>query len=182
MVGLNDIYATICELVGIEVPLGSAQDSVSFAKYTIRAKDRQGLRKYLGMFLLKGKQWQHAIRKGNIKLIHTPHNNTFQAYNLKWDIAETNNVINKPWVQKQLPELFEKLKEIGPCPDKDHSGSFLVAGTGINRNCQWFQQNKERCELHTEGELFCPSICTRFLAKCNQKNMYLGSLDGVVAS
>jgi arylsulfatase A len=43
MVGLNDIYATICELVGIDKPVGSAQDSVSFARYIIKAKDRQEL-------------------------------------------------------------------------------------------------------------------------------------------
>ena len=33
IVGLNDIYATLCELTGIEVPYFSAQDSVSFANY-----------------------------------------------------------------------------------------------------------------------------------------------------
>ena len=33
LVGLNDVYSTICDFVGINVPKGSAQDSVSFAQY-----------------------------------------------------------------------------------------------------------------------------------------------------
>ena len=171
-VGLNDLYATICELVGIDVPAGSAQDSVSFASYIMKAKDSQGLRKYLGSWQLSGK-WQHAIRKGNLKLIHTPHNNTFEAYNLKNDISESNNIIVRPWVAKNIPAMFEKLMEIGPCPEhKDHVGDFSVSRLGEDRNCEWFRQDGGRCEQHIEGELFCPSICSRFRQQCQKMKMY----------
>jgi arylsulfatase A len=170
-VGLNDLYATICELVGIDVPAGSAQDSVSFASYIMKAKDSQGLRKYLGSWQLSGK-WQHAIRKGNLKLIHTPHNNTFEAYNLKRDISESNNIIDKPWVAKKIPAMFEKLKEIGPCPEhKDHIGLFSVSRLGEDHDCEWFRDGG-RCDQHIEGELLCPSICSRFRNKCQQRKMY----------
>lgn len=38
LVGINDIYAPICDLIGIEVPYFSAQDSISFADYTFYEK------------------------------------------------------------------------------------------------------------------------------------------------
>ena len=50
LIGLNDIYATICEIVGIKIPFGSAQDSVSFAKYIENEKADRALRKYLGIW------------------------------------------------------------------------------------------------------------------------------------
>ena len=44
MVGLNDLYATLCDLVGIEVPVGQAQDSVtSFADYIYDGNNTDGL-------------------------------------------------------------------------------------------------------------------------------------------
>jgi arylsulfatase A-like enzyme len=175
MVGLNDIYATICELVGIDKPVGSAQDSVSFARYIIKAKDRQELRKYLGMFQLGGgsRTWQHAIKKGNLKLVHHPQNNTYEAYNLKRDISETKNIIDRPWVRKKIPAMFEVLKKIGPCPDyKDFVGLFSVSGLGEDHNCEWFRQDGEKCEQHIEGELLCPTICSRFRSKCDHHGMY----------
>ncbi len=171
MVGLNDVYATICELVGIDVPAGSAQDSVSFARYLKKAQNRDGLRKYLASFQLK-KNWNHAIRKGHLKLIHTPHNNTFEAYNLKWDLSESENIIDRAWVRKQIPDMFEKLKAVGPCPDKDHAGFFTLLRNGESRNCAWFGQNTQRCEEHIEGEMLCPSVCKRFGKQCRKKKMY----------
>jgi hypothetical protein len=137
------LYATICELVGIDVPAGSAQDSVSFASYIFRSKNKQGLRKHLGSWHLGGDRlWHQAIRKGNLKLIHTPHNNTFEAYNLKRDISESNNIIARPWVKKKIPAMFEKLKEIGPCPEhKDHVGLISVSRLGEDRSCEWFRQD-----------------------------------------
>ena len=44
LVGINDIYATICDLIGIEVPSFSAQDSISFTDYTFYEKNTDGLR------------------------------------------------------------------------------------------------------------------------------------------
>ena len=178
-VGLNDIYSTICELVGVDVPQGSAQDSVSFANYITNWKNKAGLRKYLGTWQLNSNTlksntyWKHAIRKGILKLIHYPHNNTFLAYNMKKDFSETENVIHKPWVAKRIQAMYEKLMELGPCNENDRSDSFFVSGLGEDRNCEWFRQNKKnRCAPHFEGELSCPSICGRFNQKCSENNMY----------
>jgi arylsulfatase A-like enzyme len=176
MVGLNDIYATICELVGVDVPQGSAQDSVSFASYIKSSKNKTGLRTYLGSWQLN-RRWQHAIRRRNLKVVHYPHNNTFMAFNLKRDISETINIIDKPWVAKKIQAMYEKLMEIGPCPENDRSDSFRVSGLGEDQNCEWFRQDTNRCALHFEGELSCPSICRRFFEKCSKKKMYGNSFN-----
>ena len=173
MVGLNDIYATICELVGIEVPVGSAQDSLSFANYIKNSNNKNGLREYLGMFQVNPMQdWQLAIRKGHLKVIHTPHNNTYEAYNLKHDISESKNIVDVPTVAVKIPEMLEKLKAIGPCPDKNRDGRFTIALIGKRRTCQWFRNKKHRCEIHVEGHLYCPSVCKKFYRICQKKMMY----------
>jgi Arylsulfatase A and related enzymes len=69
-VGLNDLYATIAEIVGVKVPRRSAQDSISFASYIQSEENVQGLRKYLGTWaykknIIKGE----AIRHGHLKLV-----------------------------------------------------------------------------------------------------------------
>ena len=35
LVGLNNVYSTVCDLIGVDVPKHSAQDSISFADYLI---------------------------------------------------------------------------------------------------------------------------------------------------
>jgi len=69
MVGLNDIDATICELVGVQIPLGSAQDSTSFADYLESSDNRTGLKKSLGSFIYGNKTDREAIRNVPIKHI-----------------------------------------------------------------------------------------------------------------
>ena len=178
MVGLNDIYSTICELVGVNVPQGSAQDSVSFANYITRANSKRGLRKYLGSWQVSGeKDWQHAIRKGPLKLVHYPGNNTFLAYNLKKDVSESTNIIHKPWVAKQIKGMYEKLMDLGPCNENDRSDSFRVSGLGEDHDCDWFRQDSNRCALYFEGELSCPSICRRFFGECRKNKMYGNSFN-----
>ena len=180
MVGLNDIYATLCEVAGVNIPAASAQDSVSFAPYIRNAKNKQGLREYLGMFQLNN-QWHHAIRFNHIKLIHHPHNNTFEAYNMTKDIGEKNNIFNSTWVRSKMPLMFEKLKEIGPCPDKDREGGFNINNLMGSYNCSWFAQNSARCEQHYEGGGFCPSVCTSHLLgmhkKCVTQGMYGNTVE-----
>lgn len=50
MVGLNDIYATLCDLLGLSVPHFSAQDSVSFAGYISSDNNQVGLRNDFAVF------------------------------------------------------------------------------------------------------------------------------------
>jgi len=174
-VGINDIYATICELVGIDVPVSSAQDSVSFADYLIDPQMKEGLRDYLGSFVLgsaPGAEWKQAIRKGKLKLIHFPSNNTFEAYNIREDISESNNIVNSADHVETFTEMFEYLTAVGPCPD-DLVGSFYVDLLGEFHDCEWFKRTKfKSCAEHIEGELYCHSICSRFKNQCKKYNMY----------
>jgi len=172
MVGLNDIYSTICDLLSIDVPVGSAQDSVSFADYILHPKKSQGLRKFLGSFVLRSEGWSQAIRENSLKLSHHPSTNSFEAYNLKRDISESNNIVNDPVLEKKFSAMFDHLTAIGPCPD-DRVGSFHVSLLGEDHECTWFKESKVlRCAEHIEGELYCHSICSRFKYDCRVNNMY----------
>ena len=42
-IGINGIYGTLLDIVGIEVPDRSAQDSVSFASYISSSENTDGL-------------------------------------------------------------------------------------------------------------------------------------------
>jgi arylsulfatase A-like enzyme len=53
LVGLNDLYATICDLVGVDVPSFSAQDSISFADYLASGDPMDALREELATFAFK---------------------------------------------------------------------------------------------------------------------------------
>ena len=173
MVGLNDLYATICELVRIDIPDGSAQDSVSFASYAEKDKNQKGLRTFLGTWGYKHGDWQAAIRRHSLKLVHHIRNNTFEMYNLNEDISETRNIINYTWPRKWLGTMREHLQNIGPCPDKNVRGFFNVTlfYRGVERhNCDWFRETT-RCKQSFEGELNCAAVCGRYNEKC-KSNYY----------
>lgn len=61
LVGLNDIYATLCDLIGVEIPYLSAQDSISFADYIVSKSNTSGLRKELGMWEYQNKHLTVSI-------------------------------------------------------------------------------------------------------------------------
>ena len=147
VVGLNDLYATICELVGIEKPRSpSAVDSISFANYITSGKDTDVERESLGTFSLKGKyNWNHALRKGKWKLVHFPNNSTMELYDMETDIGEVDNKLrNQPSRELQdMAELMcEELREIGPCP---------IAGTrnDFKKRCQkdGFSYDESYCKF-----------------------------------
>mmetsp|Transcript_4094 Transcript_4094/g.7290 ORF Transcript_4094/g.7290 Transcript_4094/m.7290 type:complete len:259 (+) Transcript_4094:249-1025(+) len=163
LVGLSDIYATICELVGIEVPVGSALDSVSFADYITTPEAKQFLRKYFGIYQLqrgkqKQKKWAFAIRGHKVKLVHHPHNNTFEMYDLERDISENNDIIHEQWAQKMFNTLYQELLANSPCPgNSDPSEDFDVQldGNLAKRNCSWSQSDPSRCSGYSRYKKAC---------------------------
>lgn len=54
VVSLADMYATICELAGIDIPYLSAQDSISFARYLKDGMRHDGLRQNLANWDYQG--------------------------------------------------------------------------------------------------------------------------------
>lgn len=174
MVGINDIYETICDIVGIDKPGGAAVDSRSFASYLFNEKKQTDLRKYLSHFRMDF-EVQHAIRWWNMKLIHVPKNNTFSLYNLNKDIGESNNLIKKPWVKKnkRIQSMYNKLLSDGPCARDDKTSSFHISRLNKYKQCNWFkkQHTEKRCEKFIEGEINCPSICSRYLKQRNCRDL-----------
>ena len=178
LVGLNDIYATICAILGIKIPPGSAQDSISFAKYLENEKVDRGLRKYLGSWEFSGPRVDLAIRKDNLKLVHFPlkNNNNFELYDLNKDISERNNLIDKPLVARNdlLLEMYEELVAIGPCPmeNKDSTKCFSISEINEFHDCQWFKRKRKRCDKYIEGNMLCPSTCNKFYENCKKKKLH----------
>lgn len=171
MVGLNDIFATLCEIVGITVPDGSAHDSISFSKYLTSGRIIDHYREYLPTWSYKGTDGMfHAIRHNHLKLIHDTDTHQLSLFNLFDDIGETMDLSQNPENLNIMQSMFHTLVHLGPCPD-DIQGIFELSQMGENGetqvDCVWFATNTvARCNLHIEGELLCNSICGRFKGEC----------------
>lgn len=182
LVGLTDIYATICDLVGIPVPYLSAEDSISFADYfNSDGSSIDSHRKELAMLHFATKQgWtMQAFRDENFKLVHHRPLNTFELYDLNSDRAEKINlyVDENGEYSELLAELYAKLIQAGPCP-LNKKGTFTLSGPGEDSgstvDCKWFEQStSSRCGKYIEGRLHCHSICatTRFQMFCESEKL-----------
>lgn len=167
LIGLNDLYATICDIVGVQVPVGSAQDSISFAEYISSAEKTTGMRKKLatwtyGSYESPKAKNKEAIRFGRFKLVHNIDASTFELYNLKKDLSEKFNLGKIPTYKAKMYTMYQHLKTLGPCPGSDDlTTSFRIDKEGGKKTCDWFRRNKtkERCEKFSQGRLYCPSIC-----------------------
>ena len=175
LVGLNDIYATICELVGIaNIPKGSGpQDSVSFAKYAASKSSDGGLRRYLGTWAIKnGIIRDQAIRFDNFKFVHRVFpEKRVELYDLTNDLSETVDLSKDGNYTDLMSEMNKKLTELGPCPNdddgNDYKGRFLLAkplSKGIKKkvSCNWFKakNTEKRCNRHEDGTTYCRSVCS----------------------
>ncbi len=165
LVGLNDLYATICELVGIRIPFGSAQDSVSFAKLLYSRNNLSNARTSLATWDYKsGILEAEAIRFNNLKLIRHVNPPKIEVYDLGSDISEQNDISRYiPSYMKN--NMLKELNELGPCPD-DHTGYFGLRN-GQLATCGFFRTNsQEKCLRYPEGVTNCNSICGRHRKMC----------------
>lgn len=167
MVSISDIYTTLCDIVGVEKPLRSAQDSISFADYLYADNSTSSLRKWYGAW-----RGQHeSIRKGNLKVIRhhdtSTGKKTVEVYNLKNDLSETQN-LRRFMNRRLLKKLKKKMRKVGPCPTRDRKKSFMLQATKQIVSCDFFKENPGQCDLHNEGEILCPTVCARFHSFCNK--------------
>jgi len=174
MVGLNDVYRTLCNLTGIEVPEGSAQDSQSFADYIFSDSNVRNLRKFLATWAIESKrgQFSEAIRLGNMKLIQ--HHNaaaTTELYDLDSDLGEENNLIFNTTFTDIVKKMENKLSREGPCP-KSGGRFILQAGPkkGKRKSCNFFKRKRKRCNIgvYLHAEKYCSSICVKHRYFCNK--------------
>lgn len=174
LVGLNDIYATIADIVGAKVPKLSAQDSKSFKDYLYNQEMKQGLRESLGVFDYKNGMIQaDSLIKGNMKLIryypiYSGAPSHVELYDLEVDISESIDISGNPKHAGLIAEMTEELISIGPCPkDQEEFPIFMDAhDLGFNTTCRFFSKKPHRCSKFIEGELFCNSICGRHDKVC----------------
>jgi len=172
MVGLNDIYRTLCKLVGIRVSETSAQDSKSFADYIFSESNVKGLRKFLPTWTIgKKNPLSEAIRFGSMKLIQT-YGATFttELYDLENDLGEESNLIRNSTFKEITKVMMRQLKRLGACPN-DRRRFKLKSGPakGKRKSCNFFKSDKRvskkglKCEdnIYLEGEIMCNSICGR---------------------
>ena len=170
LVGLQDLYATICELTDVDFPNRSARDSLSFAEY-IRDGNATSPRKWQATWAYTGGTIKsQSIRKGTLKFIrHISPEVKTELYDLSEDISESNNMAFNATYKKVKKKMIRKLRLIGPCPKRDRKKDFELGGGSLQGkmvNCTWFEVMKEECKQYPEGDLFCPSVCGRYPKTC----------------
>jgi Arylsulfatase A and related enzymes len=170
-VGLNDLYATVAEIVGVKIPRRSAQDSISFASYIQSEKNVQGLRQHLGTWAYKKDGIKgEAIRHGHLKLVRNFRKGQDELYDLSKDKGETNNILdefknrttNLQYAGAMvLEEMYQVLKSIGPCPDEAGGDVVLTIGRNTGRvvTCDWFKKKPRRCIMQPVAATMCNSVC-----------------------
>ena len=186
-ISLADVYASLAEFIGVDIPLQSAQDSISFASYAKSEQNNFDLRKYLPTWLFKKfptkghRLVQDSIRYGDFKYsrrfanrdkIFDPPKEAL--YNLAEDLQEQNNLLEDIDMRAKYKELKQKMKRqlrrLGQCPN-DRQASFELSGgpdAGKSVSCDWFlKKTKKRCSFQMVGELYCNSICGRFRDQCS---------------
>jgi len=163
LVGLQDLYATICELAGVDIPDRSARDSLSFAEYIYNGK-APSPRKWQASWL--GLTKSTSIRKGMLKLVrHLQPSTTTELYNLAEDISESNNIAFNATYRTLKKQMLKYLRKTGPCPGRDRQKDFELKGgywKGKMVNCAWFKRKPWKCKEYPEGEVYCSSLCNRF--------------------
>jgi Arylsulfatase A and related enzymes len=176
-VGLNDIYATLAEVVDVSIPKRSAYDSVSFAKYIESEENTSGLRDFLATW---NYAWradrldQQAIRYGDLKLVNLFDKKTGRLqsllYNLTADIGETTDLFNSFEDRDIINLMSAELKRLGPCPNDSITKFPLSGGKRQGRlvSCNWFELQSQACDWQQVGEVNCNSICGRHQSICEK--------------
>mmetsp|Transcript_7224 Transcript_7224/g.8964 ORF Transcript_7224/g.8964 Transcript_7224/m.8964 type:complete len:289 (-) Transcript_7224:170-1036(-) len=164
LLGLNDLFATLCELAGVTVPEGQAADSISFAEFIQNKEKTDKLRKQVGVWTYKAGilQEESIIRKDKLKLIFSRVDGHMELYDTEADLSETNNLIDVESYRDDVKEMLFLMKQIGPC--HDNKDSFFIKkedGTLKETNCRWFRNApKQRCNNHYEGQMECRLSCS----------------------
>mmetsp|Transcript_24130 Transcript_24130/g.36858 ORF Transcript_24130/g.36858 Transcript_24130/m.36858 type:complete len:271 (+) Transcript_24130:1204-2016(+) len=160
LVGLSDVYATVCDIAGVSIPNGSSTvDSVSFANITSSSYGSNTnvsiVRKSFMTFDIGNNfvQGESSLRMEKYKLIRKYWLSNQQSQSSSWvvknelydldkDIGETNDLINDPKLVGMVAEMVGKLRRDGPCP-KDPSGSYAGRYSQFcKRNVfPWLDQN-----------------------------------------
>ncbi|GFH61474.1 hypothetical protein CTEN210_17950 [Chaetoceros tenuissimus] len=171
LVGLNDIYATLADFVGFDIPDGSAQDSISFADHALtELMDSQ--REYFGVWRWQSnKEYLQALRWSNFKFV-VRYSDTKEEYlfDLNTDLKEERNLLREgsEKYDKLYKQMFAELRRLGICPLDVEEPFFLIYGSdAVSKvTCDYFREDTSRCEDQIIGELYCNSVCGRYRDIC----------------
>jgi len=111
LIGINDIYATLCDIADVEIPSGSALDSISFADLVSPYHPKRERRQNIGIWRYKGNiLYAGALLLSNgRKLIHYA-NGTVEYYNLENDLREKNDLSSEKWIKKRVKNMRSRLQ------------------------------------------------------------------------
>jgi hypothetical protein len=178
---MTDIFATLCEIAGINVPENQAVDSLSFANYIYDVEETSSLRSYLGTWrYTTGVLVQESIRKGRFKLIKHNWDSAIELFDLNEDLSEVIDLASDPIYGSLIDELLEELVAIGPGVNFEEGQWGIGANSswvfyllpknpdeGKDKNrfknsCNWFARKKteERCAKYEKGIRRCTYTCT----------------------
>jgi len=117
---LTDIFETIVEITGGELPEGNAEDSYSFLPVLsgeIADLERPPVIHHSGgkgMFAIRKDHWKMILGNGSgarTKPVGTPFQEPYQLYDLETDITESNNLINQETdIAENLKSEFYEIK------------------------------------------------------------------------
>ena len=161
MIGLNDLYKTICGLIGIDVPVDQALDSINFANYIMDKNLNSGLREWQHSWRYsKNGLREEAIRYNDMKLIQHYNRKTVELYNLTADVSETNNIFKE---NIELVQLMQQ-KLTGPplsvfCSDSPKRFTLKMNNIRIRIKCSHVAANPDYYCARSDIAATCPSTC-----------------------
>lgn len=111
LTGLQDVFMTLSEVIGANLPLAQASDSVSFLGELTGATAPH--RKEM-MFQAGKKEARLAFRSGELKLITDLNMEPVELYDLRVDLSEQNNLAADPEFKDVVNALLERFKAVYP--------------------------------------------------------------------
>jgi arylsulfatase A-like enzyme len=103
LVYLLDIFPTVCDLVGAEIPGGLDGKSLKPVMEGKQSRVRDTL-------FLSYREVQRAVRDERYKLIRYPQVNVTQLFDLQADPDELNNLADRPEQKQRVEKLTDELK------------------------------------------------------------------------